>query len=469
MKQDGVPQVDIAVVGGTAVTPRGRETGPIGLRDGRIVQIGGAMAARETLDAKGCFVLPGAVDPHVHLSRTEDEPGSTFADTYTSGTRAALAGGATCVGQMSFPREGETMSSALAADSAGLAAGAACDYFLHPSIVYPDADTAQALPGFAADGHPSFKTTLFGLDATPDNSPDGARHLLEAMSAAASAGVVTMIHCEDNALIEHRTRELEQKNAPLSDYPRSRPVVSERAAVERAVAVAEVTGATVYVVHLSSREALEVARAARARGTRVLVETRPVYLYLTDQVHRRAGGERYTSMPPLRGATDAAALWAGLADGSIDTIGSDHAPWTLAQKTDPTHTLTTLPKGIAELDTYLPLLFDRGVLGGHLTLEQLVAVTATNPARIFGLTGKGVLEVGADADLVVIDPDVTRTVAPARLQTRAGYTPYDGQVVRGWPRFVISGGHPVVREGTLDAQPGRGRLARREPRPHRVS
>lgn len=451
-------ELDLVVTGGTAVTTRGLTDEPVGVRDGRVVQIGGAMTARRTVDARGGVVVPGAVDPHVHLRRPDVDPVAGFADDFLTGTRAALAGGVTTVGHMSFPVAGESVREALRLDQEGLRAGAACDWFLHPSAVYADARTPDDLAFFAGTGHRTFKTTVFGLDATPDNDADGAAHLTRTFAAAAASGVTVLVHCEDLALIEHRTGELER--AGLAAYPDSRPPLTERSAVERAVALAELTGAELYVVHVSSAQALDVVRAARARGVRVLAETRPIYLSRFADRYAEADGQLFVTMPPLRTPEDAEALWRGLADGTVDTIGSDHAPWTREQRATWDGTLTGLRKGVAELDTYYPLLVETAVHAGRLGWERLVEVVATAPARICGLPGKGRIEPGADADLVVLDPDTAREVDPARLESRAGHTPYDGTPLRGWPRTVLLRGAVVVEDGAVLPQTG-GREADR--------
>ena len=294
---------------------------------------------------------------------------------------------------------------------------------------------------------------------------DGAR-VLDAVAAAGSHGLVTMAHCEDHALIEVASAPLRAAGrTSAADYPASRPVATERAAVERLVGACEISGAPVYVVHLSSAAALESCRQARGRGLPVYVETRPLYLGLTDEVHAEPDGAKYVGMPPVRSRADVESLWEGLRDGSIDTIGSDHAPWTLEQKLEHADDLDALRKGVAELETMLPLLWTEGVRTGRLEVGRLVEVTSTNAARIFGLDGKGIIEVGADADLVVLDPEAGRVVDGARMQSNAGYSVYDGRELYGWPRWTISRGDVVLDDGHVLAPPGRGRPARRTDQP----
>ncbi|CAB4716493.1 unannotated protein [freshwater metagenome] len=294
--------------------------------------------------------------------------------------------------------------------------------------------------------------------------PGGSR-VLEAVAAAGAQGMVTLGHCEDHAIIEVASQALRASGRTGAEhYPESRPPASERAAVERLLAACEVSGAPVYVVHLSSATALDSCRRARVAGLPVFVETRPLYLALTAEVHALPDGAKYAGMPPVRAQADVEALWAGLADGSIDTVGSDHAPWTLEQKLAHADDLDALPKGLAELETMLPVLWTEGVRARGLSLQRLAEVTSGNAARIFGLEGKGRIQVGADADLVVVDPAESRVVDGSRMTSKAGYSVLDGRELWGWPRWTVSRGDLVLDDGRLDAAPGRGRAARRTER-----
>ncbi len=445
--------MDTVVRGGTLVTERGLVEEDLGIVGERVAQIGGSMRGRAELDGRGTFVVPAAIDPHVHLSTPAMLAGAepTFADDMRTGTLAAIAGGVGTVGQMSFPLDGETVGAAVARDRAAFAEQATTDFLLHPSLVTVDEASLDELAELGAAGHSAYKMVMPAFDW------DGSR-IIESIRRAAEAGMVVMIHCEDEAIVRAAGEQLERAGMTgVEHYPASRPVLSERAAVERAVAIAEFTGATIDVVHCSSAAALEVATAARRRGVDVHVEARPVYLYLDESRYARPDAARYVGMPPLRSRDDVQALWRGLADGSIDTIGSDHAPWTLAQKMDPAHSFATVPKGMAELETFLPLLFTEGVLGGRIDLTALVRLTAGNPARLFGLhPRKGVIREGADADLVAIDPADRRVIDDRELISRAGHSPYEGREANGWPRWVASRGELVLADREVLARPGRG-------------
>jgi dihydropyrimidinase len=280
---------------------------------------------------------------------------------------------------------------------------------------------------------------------------------------AGQHGMLTLIHCEDGALVRFSgERLLAEGRGGIADWAPSRPVAAERSAVERAVAICDATGSPIYIVHLSSADALAAARRGRAAGLPVYVETRPLYLYLTSELLSGPQGGKYIGAPPLREPRDVQALWAGLADGSIDTLGSDHAPWALADKLDESQTVLTARQGVADLETMLPMLYDAGVGTGRISLHRFVSLISSGPARLFGLyPRKGTIAVGSDADLVVLDPALRRTIDGSAMYSRAGYSAYDGREVSGWPRFTISRGEVVLEDGEVLAAEGRGQWLHR--------
>ncbi len=448
-------ECDLVVRGGTVVTAGSSAECDVGISEGRISQLGGSPRGRREIDAADALVLPGGLDMHVHLSSPEPpEPGvPAWVDDFRSGSRAAIAGGVTTIGNMTFQRDGESLRQALDRDLAAAADGAAVDYVLHPVLDDPSPESLAELPVLAAGGHQSLK--IFMIFPAFETHAD---EMLAAIRTAGYSGTLTMLHCEDGALVRAAgQRLLAQGRGGLADWAGSRPVLAERAAVERAVAICEATGSPIYIVHLSSRDALDSARRAQARGLPVFVETRPLYLYLTSELLQQPDGGKYIGCPPLREPADAEALWAGLADGSVHTLGSDHAPWSLRDKTDASLDVTTARPGVADLETILPMLFSEGVRTGRISLPRLIELTSTNPARLFGLyPRKGTIAVGSDADLVVLDPQLRRTIDGRTMQSNADYSVYDGREVHGWPRFTISRGDVVLADGEIMAEPGRG-------------
>jgi len=456
-----VSEYDLAVRGGTVATAGGSAECDLGISQGRIRQIGGVVRGRREIDATGALVLPGGLDMHVHLSSPEPpEPGvPAWVDDFGSGSAAAIAGGVTTIGNMTFPGAGQSLRQALARDLEAASGTAAVDYVLHPVLDRPSPEALAGLPLLAAAGHASLKVFM-----TSGAFETHAAEMIAAISAAGRLGLLTLIHCEDGTLVRFAGEQLlASGRGRLADWAESRPESAERAAVERAVAICEATGSPMHIVHLSSRPALQSARRGQQRGLPVSVETRPLYLYLTSEALREPQGGRYIGAPPLRGPDDVAALWAGLADGSVHTVGSDHAPWTLRDKIDESLDVTTARQGVADLETMMPMLFSEGVRAGRISLHRFIALTSANPARLFGLyPRKGTIAVGSDADLVVLDPELRRTIDGRSMRSKAGYSVYDGREVYGWPRFTVSRGDIVLEDGQVVAEPGRGQWLRRD-------
>jgi dihydropyrimidinase len=449
---------DLVVRGGQVVTAGGQGAADVGVTAGRVAQLGGEMHGRQELDARGALVLPGGVDMHVHLSQPPAEPGEpAWVDDFASGSAAAIAGGITTIGNMTFPPEGQTIRQALDTDDAAASAASAVDYVLHPVLAVPAPEALAELPGLAADGFRTLKIFM-----VMDEFEAHAAGMVEAIRAAGRLGMLTLLHCEDAALVRFAGEQLVASGQGALDfYAESRPVHAERAAIQRAVAICEATGAPVCIMHLSSAEALDAARAGRARGLPVFVEARPMYLHLTSEWLRGPDAGAYVGAPPLREAADVAALWAGLTDGSVHTIGSDHAPWSKDAKIDPGLDVTTARQGVSDLETALPMLMSAGVLQGRLSLARFAQLTSAGPARLYGVyPRKGTIAVGSDADLTIWDPQQTRTVDGSAHYSRAGYSVYDGQEVRCWPRFVVSRGDVVFQDGQVTAAQGRGQRLR---------
>ncbi|MCW2893741.1 MAG: hypothetical protein JWO75_3230, partial [Actinomycetia bacterium] len=307
-------------------------------------------------------------------------------------------------------------------------------------------------------GHASIKMFLTDPDLAADE-----RALLTAASAAKAAGSVTLLHCEDGAMLREAGEKLiAEGRGAVANFPDARPVAAEVAGVDQAIGIARRTGAPVYIVHLSSAAALDRCRRARAAGLPVYVETRPLYLHLTRERFAEPDGAKYAGAPPLREESDREALWAGLAAGDVDTLCSDHAAWTLEDKLDPALTAVTARQGVADLETMLPMLYSEGVAAGRLSLDRFVEVTSANAARIFGLyPRKGAVAVGSDADIALWDPGHRRTIDGAGMESLSGFSVYDGWQVQGWPRLVLRRGQIVLADGEVTARPGEGEWLRR--------
>ena len=411
-------------------------------------------AGARIIDAPGRLVLPGGIDPHTHLL-------PAFIDDFTSGSMAALAGGITTVGTFANATAKETLVEAIDRIAARVRQEAIADVILHASAWPPSPAIAEGLKAIAAAGQPSFKIFLTRTDV-------GARmaDLIVHLERARAAGVVTMMHCEDGALLAAAVRRLASEGrTSLRDYGASRPVVAEVAATQLAASLCERTGAPIYLVHLSCARALAVCRATRAAGrVPLFVETRPLYLHLASDKMRGPDAPLYVGQPPLREESDRVALWQGMKDGAIDVLATDHAPWTREQKLDPSLTITRLRPGVSDLQSMLPMFFSEGVHGRGLPLTRFVASTSTNAARIFGLyPRKGVIQAGADADNTIWDPNRTDTIRAEVDHSKSDYSVYEGWKVKGWPITTIRRGEIVYDGGRILASGGAGRLVTRQP------
>lgn len=453
--------LDLVIRGGTIVTAGGEARADLGIAGGRVAQLGGELAGARELDATGKLLLPGGLDAHVHLS-TPPGPreGPQWVDDFTSGSAAALAGGITTLGNMTFLAPDETPLAGLAREAATARAQTICDLFLHPVLGAITPDVLAEIPALLGAGCNTIK-----YFTTPPSFDAQIAGYVEATRCAGAERLLTLIHCEDSALLSDAAATLAAAGqTSLRYYAESRPPISEIVATQRVVAIAEATGAPVYIVHLSCARALAVCTEAAARGVPVYVETRPFYLHLTRERLLEPDGAKYIGQPPLREAADVDALWAGLRAGTIHTVCTDHAPWSLAAKLDPTLTITRLRPGAENLQTMLPLLYSEGVRKGRISRGRLVEVLSTNVAKLMGLyPRKGTIAVGSDADLVIFDPDLTRTIDAAMLHSHADYSVYEGWEVTGWPTTTIRRGEIVFADGQITGQPGSGELVRRGP------
>lgn len=441
--------LDIAVRGGTLVSATAEARADVGITGERIAQVGAVGRARIDIDAGGKLVLPGVVDLHTHLGQG--------IETMASGTRDAAAGGVTTV--LAFAQQAAGESLLVAAQRAvDASAGALVDFAFHVVVTDPRAEAIAELPELVRQGHAGLKVFM----VAPQFGPRTADYLA-LLRAAGRAGALTAVHAEDHAIIATRTRELLAAGSTgVRFFPDSRPVEAEEVAVHAALGYSAIAEAPIYLVHLSSRRAVDALRAGQARGIKAYGETRPLYLHLTRDAFERADGAIFVGQPPLRTADDRAALWEALADGTLATVGTDHFPHPRADKLDPSLTFATIRPGVANLRTLLPMLYSEGVGRGRISATRLVDVLCATPARLAGLAPrKGTIAVGADADIVILDPALTKPVRSADLRSNADHDVFDGWEVTGWPVLTIAHGEVVARDGEIVGTPGRGRFVPR--------
>jgi dihydropyrimidinase len=405
-------------------------------------------------------VFPGGVDPHVHMELPL--AGTVSADDFESGTAAGVAGGTTAIIDFVTPDRRTDPLDALAARRAE-AGKAVCDYALHMAITSWNEGTPAAMRRCVErEGITSFKVFMAYGDTV--GIDDGA--ILEVMRAAAELGAVVLVHAEHGAAVEHlRARFAGAGRTEPRYHALSRPPELEGEATHRALTLARVTGATLYVVHMTCRESVRALRDARERGQLAHGETCPQYLVLDDSVYEKPGfeGAAFVMSPPIRPRGHQEALWEALRAGIVQSVGTDHCPFNLAgQKDLGRDDFRLIPNGAAGIQDRLSLLYTFGVLANRIDIHQFVDIASTRPAKIFGLhPRKGSISVGADADLVVWDPAGTRTISATTHRHRVDRSIYEGIPVRGVPAVVVLNGRVAVRGGDLDVERGAGRYVGR--------
>jgi dihydropyrimidinase len=451
---------DTVIHGGTLVTADGIADADIGVSAGRIQGIApdltAGVAADQVIDASGLLVLPGAIDVHTHFATTIGE--SSTADDFESGSRAAAAGGITTVVNFAIQMHGSSLAETVAGEVRKAEAGSHIDVGLHVGVTSTEPHVLAEVKNLVEAGFTSFKM----FTAVGDHALSDSEALL-LLQAVGDAGGLVMVHAEDGALLDHLTsRLLSQGRTSVRYLNDARPTAAEALAVARIAEYGRSTGCPVYIVHLSCREALDSVRRARSAGAEVYVETRPAYLFLDSSVYERPDGPKFVTWPPIRGLDDQNALWNGLRVGEIQTYATDHTTWSLAEKMEPGLTFATVPGGVSNVQTSVGMLYSEGVRKGRISLSQMVGFVSANPAKIFGMwPTKGSLSIGADADIVLIDPEKDVVIDETAMESASDFDPYQGRRAKGWPVLTMSRGEVVVAQGKILSEPGRGRIIKR--------
>ena len=459
--------MSLLIQNGLVVTSTGSYTADVYVEDGKIKTIGANLdiAAQTIVDAKGKYVLPGAIDPHTHLAMPF--MGTSAQDDYETGTIAAACGGVTCVVDFDLQQKGESILQALERKKSWAKDKVVVDYSLHPAIMDPRPEVIEEIKdAIQKYGTPSFKIFMV-YDFRVDDAT-----MIRLLKETKKYGGLVQVHAENVHIIDHLNEEFE-KAGKLAPYyhAKSRPNIAEEEAVSRAAKMVEMTGSRIYIVHLSSKEGLDRVKEARNKGVNVFAETCPQYLLLDEERYKESGfnGAKYVMSPPLRTKESNKALWEGINQGHVQVVATDHCPFDIKGKKDMNGTddYKKIPNGAPGIETLLILMHSEGVVKGRISLEKMVDVLSTATAKMFGLADKGDIQVGKDADIVIFDPKQKFTITQEKLHMNVDYTPYEGMQVTGMPVQVFSRGKKVSewKDDHVEfvGQKGYGRFVKRIP------
>jgi dihydropyrimidinase len=459
------PAYDLIIRGGRVATAADVFEADVAIAGETIAAIGRGLApAKREIDARGKFVLPGGVDSHCHIEQLS-AAGIVNADTFESATTSAAFGGTTTVISFAAQHVGMQLPQVLEDYHALARRGAVIDYAFHMIIADPTKETlTRDVPEAIRQGHGSIKIFMTYDLLKIDDEP-----LLDILVAAREGGVMLCAHAENHGIISWMVKRLLARGYTDPKYHAiSHARFSEAEAINRLIGMAALIDQPIMIFHVSTAEGAKVIRDARGQGLKVFAETCPQYLFLTADDLDKPGieGAKWMCSPPQRRASDQEALWRALSLGDLQTVSSDHAPYRFDEtgklRAGATPTFKQIANGLPGLELRLPLLFDAMVSKGRSGLTKFVELTATAPAKIYNLhPRKGSIAIGADADLAIWDPDRHVTLADEMMHDRAGYTPFAGRAVQGWPVTVLSRGRIIIENDRIAAQPGSGRFLAR--------
>jgi dihydropyrimidinase len=453
---------DLTIRKGTVVTAADTFACDVGVKGGKIAALAkGLPPGKRDIDAAGKLVLPGGVDSHCHIEQLSSN-GVMTADDFYSGTVSAAFGGTTTIVPFAAQHRGMKIRDVVADYAKRAKEKAVIDYAFHLIVADPtDEALTQDLPAFIGKGITSFKVYM-----TYDRLKLDDYQMLDVLLTAEKHGALVMVHAENHDMIRWLAKRLlDRGHTEPKFHAVSHAPLAESEATHRVIQLSRLLDVPVLVVHVSGIEAAHTIRAAQALGARIYAETCPQYLLLKSSDISRPGmdGAKFCCSPPPRDEASQNALWAGLADGTFQVFSSDHAPYRFdatgkLPKGDET-TFKDMANGVPGIELRMPLLFSEGVGKGRIGLNDFVALTATNHARMYGLhPRKGTIAVESDADLAVWNPDKEVKISAEMLHDNVGYTPYEGRTIKGWPEIVVNRGRVVVEGGKLQVERGSGQF-----------
>lgn len=453
----------LVIRGGTVVNADREFRADVLCVDGQIAQVGEDLTVpvgARTVDAAGCYVMPGGIDPHTHMQLPF--MGTVAVDDFFTGTAAGLAGGTTTIIDFVIPNPQQSLLDAYGTWRAW-AEKAAGDYSFHVAITWWGHSVSEEMGVLVRDhGVNSFKHFMAYKNAIMADDET----LVQSFKRALELGAIPTVHAENGEMVYLLQQETLTKGISGPEgHPLSRPPIVEGEAANRAIAIAEAIGAPVYIVHVSCAEALEAITRARARGQRVFGEVLAGHLVIDDSVYRDARFEHaaaHVMSPPFRTPEHQRALWGGLQGGNLQTTATDHCVFCAEQKAGGRHDFTKIPNGCGGVEERMAILWNSGVNTGRLTRSEFVKVTSTNAAQIFNIyPRKGAITPGADADIVVWDPSASKTISVKTQFSKGDKNIFEGMVVRGLPVYTIRRGDLVYSRGELQVEPGSGRYITR--------
>lgn len=459
-------EFDMVVRGGTVFTAASKMDCDIGIKDGVIAALARNLGpAAHDVDASEKFVLPGGIEGHCHIEQ-KSAFGLMTADDFESGSIAAAFGGNTTIIPFAAQHKGDTLRATVETCHANAGSKSVIDYGYHLIVSDPTPEVlGQELPALIKNGFTSFKIYM-----TYDLLRLDDKQMLDVLSLARQEGALVMVHAENYEMIRWLSEKLLDAGHQAPKYHAvSHSRISEGEATHRAIALSRLVDTPILIVHVSTEEATAEIRKAQNAGLKIYGETCPQYLFLTSEDIDKEGmeGAKFCCSPPPRDAAAQEGIWRGLQNGTFQVFSSDHAPYRLDETgklyAGPNPPFTKIANGVPGIELRLPLLFSEGVGKARMDIHKFIELTSTNVARLYGLfPKKGTIAIGADADLALWDPNLERTVTWNDLHDRAGYSPYEGKTLKGWPVMTISRGRIVIEDGELKVEAGSGRFLKRD-------
>jgi dihydropyrimidinase len=458
--------MDLVIKGGTVATATDTYRADIGVTAGRITAIAESLDAPDTIDATGKLVLPGGIEAHAHIAQ-ESATGGMTADDYRTGSISAAFGGNSMIVPFAAQHRGMGVTETLDLYDSRAAPNSVLDYSYHLIIADPtEKALTEELPAAFARGVTSFKVFM-----TYDLMKIDDRQFLDILTVAKTHGAITMVHAENHGMIQWISERLVGGGYTQPRYHApSHPALAEIEAINRAISLARLVDAPLLIVHVSTPEGAKLVQDARLAGAKIHGETCPQYLFLTRDDLDRPGmeGAKFMCSPPLRDVATQEALWTHIRAGTFDVVSSDHAPYRFDESgklsRGPDAPFKSIANGMPGIGARLPLLFSEGVVAGRITLQDFVALSSTNAARLYGMhPTKGTICVGADADIAIWDPEARWTLSVDNQHDAMDYSPFEGREITGRPVTVLSRGRRIVENGALKAEPGSGRFVKRAP------